>query len=295
MWGHAPDRTFSYPCETDISPETVGDLQRAWFFTTDDTVTATPAVVDGTVYVGDWSGRFYAVDLATGELEWSYQADVHPVVYAGQIVSSAAVADVRDRRLVFFGAGKTVYALDTEDGSLVWARELGETGAGRDDDPTEVESSPVVVDGTVLVGTDVHSSPGGQPAAPTPARLRSTALASPPAAPHRASCTSRQRAPPSHHPRPTSLRAAPASRSTRPPACWAAWPGPRWPTAPRHRCRQAPCPVRWPVDPAAPSARRARPARRPAWHRRRKPPTVPPVAFVPRFDAPLPRAGGSNE
>jgi polyvinyl alcohol dehydrogenase (cytochrome) len=164
LWGQSIERTFSYPCDTDIAPDTVGDLQQAWFFTADDAVTATPAVVDGTVYVGDWSGRFYAIDLDTGELEWSYTTDVHPVVYAGQIVSSAAVAEVGGRRLVFFGGGKTVYALDAADGSLVWARELGETGAGRDDDPTEIESSPVVVDGMVIVGTDVHNSPGGEPA-----------------------------------------------------------------------------------------------------------------------------------
>ena len=48
-----------------------------WFFTTDDAVTATPAVVDGTVYVGDWSGRFYAIDLDTGELDWSFTAEPH--------------------------------------------------------------------------------------------------------------------------------------------------------------------------------------------------------------------------
>ena len=42
MWGHGLDRTFSYPCRTDLSPSTVGDLERRWFFNTADVVTSTP-------------------------------------------------------------------------------------------------------------------------------------------------------------------------------------------------------------------------------------------------------------
>jgi outer membrane protein assembly factor BamB len=162
MWGQGIDRTFSYPCETAVAPDTVEQLQQAWFFTTDDAVTATPAVVDGTAYVGDWSGRFYAVDVETGELVWSYRTEVHPTVYAGQIVSSAAVADAGGRRVVYFGGGKTLYALDAADGDVVWTRELGR--GGDDSDPTEIESSPVVVEGLVIFGTDVHNSPAGEPA-----------------------------------------------------------------------------------------------------------------------------------
>jgi polyvinyl alcohol dehydrogenase (cytochrome) len=162
MWGQSVERTFSYPCETDIGPDTVDELHQAWFFNTDDAVTSTPAVVDGMVFVGDWSGRFYAIDLEDGELRWSYRTEVHPRVYAGQIVSSAAVADVDGTRTVFFGGGKTMYALDADNGELLWKRELGRVGD--DNDPTEIESSPVVVDGLVIFGTDVHNSAEGEPA-----------------------------------------------------------------------------------------------------------------------------------
>jgi polyvinyl alcohol dehydrogenase (cytochrome) len=165
-WGQSAERTFSYPddCATDLAPDTVDALAEAWSFTTDDAVTATPAVAGGRVFVGDWSGRFYALDLESGELAWSFEAEVHPRVYAGQIVSSAAVADIGGRALVYFGAGKTLYALDADDGEEVWSREMGERGSGSGGDPTEIESSPVVVDGMVLFGTDVHNSPGGEKA-----------------------------------------------------------------------------------------------------------------------------------
>ena len=162
MWGHGPARTFSYPCDSQISPATAGDLRRIWFFNADDTVTATPAVVDGRVYVGDWSGSFYALDLETGKEQWRYETEVHDTVYAGQIVSSAAVADGGGVRTVYFGGGKTLYALRAKDGSLRWKHELGREGD--DEDPTEIEASPVVVDGLVIFGSDVHNSGGDEEA-----------------------------------------------------------------------------------------------------------------------------------
>jgi polyvinyl alcohol dehydrogenase (cytochrome) len=163
MWGQSAARRFSYPCATDIAPDTAADLHQAWFFTAADAVTATPAVVDGTVYVGDWSGRFYALDVDDGRLDWSFRAEVHPNVYAGQIVSSAAVADVGGRRLVYFGAGQTLYGLDAGDGKVVWHKDLGAPDADPANDPTEIESSPVVAGGLVIVGTDVHNSTSGDP------------------------------------------------------------------------------------------------------------------------------------
>lgn len=158
MLGHGPARTFSYPCESELGPETVGDLEQRWFYNTGDVVTATPAVVDGTVYVGDWAGTFYALDQETGDERWTFETDVHETVYAGQIVSSAAVADADGRRLVYFGGGKTMYALDAGTGEEVWRYELGEPG--NTTEPTEIESSPVVVDGRVIFGYDGHDRPG---------------------------------------------------------------------------------------------------------------------------------------
>ena len=163
MWGHGPDRTFSYPCDTAISPSNANDLEEAWFFNAEDAVTATPAVVDGTVYVGDWSGNFYALDLETGDPRWVFRARVHPRVYAGQIVSSAAVADIEGERIVYFGAGNALYALGAGDGTLRWRHRLALPGD--DDDPREIESSPVVVDGAVIFGSDVHNADDGTPAA----------------------------------------------------------------------------------------------------------------------------------
>ena len=158
MWGYSAQRTFATECDTALSPDTVGDLERRWFHTTDDVVTATPAVVGDTVYVGDWAGVVYALDRETGEERWRHHTAEHRNVYAGQIVSSPAVADLDGERWVFIGSGKTLYALDAATGEERWSHELGEPGDVVE--PTEIESSPVVVGNRVLVGYDVHNTPG---------------------------------------------------------------------------------------------------------------------------------------
>jgi polyvinyl alcohol dehydrogenase (cytochrome) len=161
MWGRDIDRSFATSC-TRLAPSNAAELHRIWFFNTHDVVTATPAVSDGTVYVGDWSGRFYAIDVRTGARRWVRRTKPHPDVYAGQIVSSAAVRTVTGTRTVYFGGGKTLYALRASDGSVRWKHELNPRGAAGD--PTEIESSPAVVGGLVVVGWDVHNSPRGAPA-----------------------------------------------------------------------------------------------------------------------------------
>jgi polyvinyl alcohol dehydrogenase (cytochrome) len=173
MWGRDPARTFATPC-SGLTPANAGELRRIWFFNTHDVVTATPAVVGDTVYVGDWSGRFYALNAKNGKQRWVRKTKLHRNVYAGQIVSSAAVDTVPvgfkttgGTETVYFGGGKTLYALRASDGSLRWKHELNPKGGPND--PTEIESSPVVVEGLagiplVLVGWDVHNSDDGEPA-----------------------------------------------------------------------------------------------------------------------------------
>jgi len=166
MYGRGLSRQFSSECETAIAPNNAVTLVPKWFVQTNRTVTASPVVVEGVLYVGDWAGIMRAVDAETGGVLWEAQTEDSPGAAFGPIVSSAAVADVRIqgalRRLVVFGAGPRVYALDAQDGSEVWVHEI----LGPDDQPlpadtpVEVESSPAIHDGVVYVGMDNHNTAG---------------------------------------------------------------------------------------------------------------------------------------
>jgi polyvinyl alcohol dehydrogenase (cytochrome) len=168
MYGRTFSRQFSTDCPTSIDPVTVAGLVPAWTFrpplTADlepATFTASPAVVDGVVYIGAWDGVMYALDAQDGSLIWRYRTAGAPGSAFGPIVSSAAVTEARImgevRRLVIFGAGPFLYALDASDGSEVWVTGVG---SGEPDDVAQVESSPLVHGRIVYVGMDVHNKPG---------------------------------------------------------------------------------------------------------------------------------------
>ena len=79
MYGKDLSHTFSNPI-TQINRGNVGSLMPAWTVPTGDAVSASPAVVDGVVYVGSWDGFFYAIDATTGQLRWKVQLDCQPSV-----------------------------------------------------------------------------------------------------------------------------------------------------------------------------------------------------------------------
>lgn len=71
---------------------------------------SSPLVDHGTVYVGDWSGKLYALSAASGATRWTFQA-------GDKIKDAVALSGGR----VYFGSyDHHVYALDAKTGKLVW-------------------------------------------------------------------------------------------------------------------------------------------------------------------------------
>jgi outer membrane protein assembly factor BamB len=71
---------------------------------------SSPLVANGLVYVGDWSGRVYALSARTGTTRWSYRV-------GGKVKSSVALAGGR----VYVGAyDGRVYCLNARTGRLIW-------------------------------------------------------------------------------------------------------------------------------------------------------------------------------
>ena len=102
MYGRDPARSFDFDGAGDCGPAldaaNASTLVPTWFHKTPETVTASPVVKDGRVFVGDWTGTMYALDADDGTLLWSQTTEPAPGAPFGPIVSSAAVASNRDGR-----------------------------------------------------------------------------------------------------------------------------------------------------------------------------------------------------
>ncbi|HWY55400.1 MAG TPA: PQQ-binding-like beta-propeller repeat protein [Terriglobales bacterium] len=96
-----------------------------WSFGTGNTITTSPTVSDGVVYVGSQDGNLYALDAYSGVLLWSNAI--------GPFVSSAAIAN----GVIYVGGGKNqgLYALDARSGNVLWsfAAQVGPSPAVADD------------------------------------------------------------------------------------------------------------------------------------------------------------------
>src|SRR5947208_3433213 len=66
MIGNDSINSRNQPLEHDISPATVHGLLPKWIATTAGDVSATPAVVNGAVYFGDFGGKLWKLDAETG-------------------------------------------------------------------------------------------------------------------------------------------------------------------------------------------------------------------------------------
>jgi outer membrane protein assembly factor BamB len=106
--------------------------RRIWLRTIGPTESS-PLVEDGTVYVGDWDGRIWALALRTGRTRWVRRLD-------GAVKGSVAGSGAR----LFIGTyGGEVAALSARSGAVAWIS----GGHGR------FYSSPAVAYGRVYIGS----------------------------------------------------------------------------------------------------------------------------------------------
>jgi outer membrane protein assembly factor BamB len=78
----------------------------------------TPAVENGTVFVGSGDQSFYAIDVATGKEKWSYRAG--PGMASANFSPSTRPAAVLKDGTVYFEATSGLYALDALTGKEQW-------------------------------------------------------------------------------------------------------------------------------------------------------------------------------
>jgi len=111
---------------------------------------ATPATYEGTVYVLSLNGTLYALDVNTGEEKWLF----NKFKGSGGFFSYFSCSPVVVGNIVYVATqqGK-IYALDsTKNGDIVFEYSMEYTGIAQDLF-MQIYSSPVVIDGLVIVST----------------------------------------------------------------------------------------------------------------------------------------------
>ena len=111
--------------------------QEVWRFNNFASISSTPAVKDGKVYITTYHGLVVALDQTTGSQIWEYKG-------SGGIDSSPAIAG----DLLFYGGRNSrVTALDADTGERIWEFETG----------NPISGSPIVHNGVVYIGSgDSH-------------------------------------------------------------------------------------------------------------------------------------------
>jgi PKD repeat protein/outer membrane protein assembly factor BamB len=139
-----PQRTSANLNETTIAPSNVSHLALRWSLALNNDVYASPAIVNGTVYVGSWNGYEYAINLSSGLVDWKTFLGLNPDCYVGGIDSSSTVWN----NSVYVGGGSDYwYALNDTTGSIEWKVYVGDDTNGNNN-----WASPLLYHGSAYIG-----------------------------------------------------------------------------------------------------------------------------------------------
>ncbi|MEU9478767.1 PQQ-binding-like beta-propeller repeat protein [Streptomyces sp. NPDC048191] len=132
-----------------LNTRNVKNLKPRWIYTAAGSVSATPTVAHGVVYVPDWGGRLSAVGTATGKALWSNPISKYSGVPGDVSRTSPAYAD---GRLVFGDrTGAYIMGANAATGAPLWRTKV-------DDNPNAIiTGSPVIDRGVAYVGVSSNS------------------------------------------------------------------------------------------------------------------------------------------
>lgn len=152
MIGHDSANTRNQPFEHTIGPANVGLLKRKWVATTTGDVSATPAVVNGAVYFGDFGGTLWKLDAETGAVIWSHQVSDYTGI-AGDIArTSPSVAG--NTLVVGDLKHPDMLGINATTGELRWITQVHPDPRGI------MTGSPVLVGNTIVTGVSASNASG---------------------------------------------------------------------------------------------------------------------------------------
>jgi polyvinyl alcohol dehydrogenase (cytochrome) len=146
-----------------ITTSTVSKLKVKWMYKAAGDISATPAVVDGQLYVPDWGGNLNRIDAETGAMVWAKNvgdlimetSDVDAGQYQSFLSSYTApmsrATPVVYGNNVIFGMGApgfsaSLVAVDKDTAELQWKTALDSNEAAL------ITSSPVIDNGVLYIG-----------------------------------------------------------------------------------------------------------------------------------------------
>jgi polyvinyl alcohol dehydrogenase (cytochrome) len=152
MIGHDSTNTRTQGFEHIIGPSNVGQLAVKWVAPTTGDVSATPAVVNGAVYFGDFGGTLWKLDAETGEVIWSHLVSDYTGI-AGDIARTSpslagntlVVGDLKHPDML---------GIDANTGELRWLTQVHPDPKGI------MTGSPVLVGDTIITGVSASGASG---------------------------------------------------------------------------------------------------------------------------------------
>ncbi|MDF2377250.1 MAG: PQQ-binding-like beta-propeller repeat protein [Verrucomicrobiales bacterium] len=136
--GQDPEHGEGVGAVTCIDPSKgTGEDAIVWQFKEIGRTISTPSVVDGFVYIADYSGRLFCLDAETGEKYWEHDTLSH-IWGSTLVVDGKVLLGNEDGELVILKAGKEY-------------EELNIVGY-----PAPIYATPIVANGTLYVMTQTH-------------------------------------------------------------------------------------------------------------------------------------------
>ena len=158
LGGQNLNNTRDQATEKYLKPENVANLSPKWVFTTGGDISATPAVVDGAVYLPDWGGNLFKINAQTGTQIWSHTiANYISDPSIPTAISRTSPAVKGNKVIIGSQSGAFLMAINKDTGELIWKTKL-------DSHPNAIiTQSPAIYGNRVYVG--VASLEEGEPSA----------------------------------------------------------------------------------------------------------------------------------
>src|SRR5438034_9223860 len=152
MIGNDSTNTRNQPVENPLGVANANRHMPEWVAQTAGDVSATPAVVNGAVYFGDFGGMLWKLDAATGQVIWSHLVSDYTGI-AGDIVRTSpslagntlVVGDLRHPDML---------GIDAQTGDLRWITQVHPDPKGI------MTGSPVLAGDTIYTGVSASGASG---------------------------------------------------------------------------------------------------------------------------------------